>query len=548
MRRLSGTDVYGDYPVKKVVVKKTLVRQLVRFPQRPAEDEVLTYVPFAKDYAGCSTSFTEILLFTRKEHSNIVNFLKGTDICCRVVQGPPGCGKSTAVWTYLLGWAKSGKKFLWFNMKKSTLTMIDAGEVFPPTEVLLAELDTYVMSGVHTLVLDGLRNADIPTVEPMLKRAIRMNIDVILVASTQVSTKINVRSAGIKRGVKDKVRKLVVKGWTMKEYEAACEHDLFFNHVLGNLLPEGAERKDTYTPEERRELLRQKFYYAGHSARWMFDFTIAEVVKDIKDRLAECNDFSAMLDRNCTLMLADPTFESPLEPTQLTFISPLVARMLARYLDATAVKKLYDLTGVFGTPTIKGSALEIDFISSVRRGSLKDRVFNVVEPTTPEAERRLDDIPDNTYVTGPMIIFYKSGLKCDHPYAHTEGVWFVPESPYQGGFGLAQLRRLDDGALCLRAVNVTLNKDHDLKMQDVVTFLNSLNALRAARKPALPPIRRIELVMMLPKELALQARRPEAWVVEGEPSDRETRSQASAADPLPALTILRRVAGFIPNK
>lgn len=66
-------------------------------------------------------------------------------------------------------------------------------------------------------------------------------------------------------------------GWTMEEYEACCEDQAFFDSVKDKAFGSGAEFM------LREELLADKFYYAGHSARLMFRKTKAQAIDSIRD-------------------------------------------------------------------------------------------------------------------------------------------------------------------------------------------------------------------------------------------------------------------------
>jgi hypothetical protein len=105
----------------------------------------------------------------------------------------------------------------------------------------------------------------------------------------------------------------------------------------------------------------------------------------------------------------------------------------------------------------------------------------------------------------------------------------IPEVPSLGGFTAAQLFQGKDEHLFVRFVQVTAQLDHPIKIDFMRTFLNSLNDRRAALR--LEPINRIEVVVVLPKEVAAMAAPPALWRVRGMPSSGE-------------LHISMRVAGF----
>ena len=66
--------------------------------------------------------------------------------------------------------------------------------------------------------------------------------------------------------------------WVMAEYEESCESDQLWRQV-SHVFTTNASAQDT---EARRlELLHEKFAVAGHSARFMFQYTVREIVRKL---------------------------------------------------------------------------------------------------------------------------------------------------------------------------------------------------------------------------------------------------------------------------
>ncbi|KAG3119964.1 hypothetical protein PI125_g1575 [Phytophthora idaei] len=82
--------------------------------------------------------------------------------------------------------------------------------------------------------------------------------------------------------------------WTMDDYDTLMMNDEFFEHVKGKF----TDLNEPVTWEERKQLLEDKFFVVGGSARYMFESSVEnavveldkaiDVTDNIKDILAYC--------------------------------------------------------------------------------------------------------------------------------------------------------------------------------------------------------------------------------------------------------------------
>lgn len=66
--------------------------------------------------------------------------------------------------------------------------------------------------------------------------------------------------------------------WSLEEYQMACSHPAFFNSVKQFFTNENKELSN----DQRENLIRHKFYFAGSSSRWMFAWTFDEIQKFVE--------------------------------------------------------------------------------------------------------------------------------------------------------------------------------------------------------------------------------------------------------------------------
>jgi hypothetical protein len=518
----------------------------IGLPYKPGQDGHIDSLRYTKSCAGCSQS-SEALYFThRKESLGIYNFLEDNTAQPRVIQGPSGCGKSTAAWRYTVEQARKGESICWVNLKEWKATYFKDYHLHPPLRFapVVTVVEGLLTAGLQILVLDGLRDNTMQALSTLIEAAVEREVDLIIVSAQQLPLK----------GACGGMAVYSAKAWTMEEYVEACSHDLFFSQVLINLLPSGAVPQTTYGIEERRKLLECKWFFAGHSARWMFDRRDADIVAEIRASLERIDDFGFLFDcdpETCgrayreaqyTVMLTDPV-EDPLRgETKMTFTSPLVARMLSRRVGGAAIQKLHRLVSAHGNPSMERQALQIDYINSLYKQTQAGRVYYVNEtglggPT----DRALEPEPALTHphTSSQIIEFSRDALPEES--AHTQvGTWFVPKVWCECGFDAAQIREINLGELSLRVVQSRASEQHDLGIHGAVAFLQSLNALRAQREIPLLTIEHVEIVVMLPLEQASAMCAPGQWATTGWLAEHVTPPGAAPC----GATVVKRVAGF----
>jgi hypothetical protein len=524
-------------------------------------------LPYARKIAHCSKTFDELYIYQRVEMQTAVGALliKGEKFV--TIEGPPGCGKSTAAWYVALSFAKSGGSAIWLDIGRNEYVHLH-DELIEP--VRLFELTPFKenVKEVGALFVDGATAKNEELLRIVFSHVKFENTSVRVVSPLQMSSKL-LKMFGFWR---ERVR-----GWTLAEYHQACEDPEFFLRVLPNLLtkseeillapaptPGGAGTTvfNAYTAEQRGDLVRRKYGLAGHSARWMWDMDFADVQADITANIEAISDIQAMFNmspgekaasiRN-TLIQRDPNGD-PKVDDNLVFTSGFVARAIAAK-NPGWLPELHQLASRVGNAAMQSHAVEADFLYAARHGRLTNRVRYVQGPgdalpqVLEEEEtcggdemvelhpaptgRVVNERPDNTYsptLQNTWVSFYYDVLDPRRPNVarvHNAGTWMIPEVPNQGGFDAAQLCIPDGSAPYLRFVEITVQLNHSIKVDFMRTFLASLNTIRA--EAGLPDINHIEIVVILPDDIAVWHTAPSSWKLRGVPRTDNLNITASVA-------------------
>ena len=197
------------------------------------------------------------------------------------VYGPPGIGKSSATFSWLdqvcsslhtqALWidCQSAEKACWLvdgtREQQGSRCSIEAKHAVPTSEE--------DASGCCAVVFDGVRKKMLengPLAHLMFSIA-RIGVATLVVSSEGVR---------LPAGQSNDVAKLghFVPSWTMEEYSAACNNDVFWRNTWHYF--EGASASDN--ADRRTEIVGSKFEVAGHSARFMFHQTSFLVMEALR--------------------------------------------------------------------------------------------------------------------------------------------------------------------------------------------------------------------------------------------------------------------------
>ena len=203
--------------------------------------------------------------------SNLNKIMNGIKI-----DGPPGVGKSTTVWLWVCNQVKYNNKVesvLWVHLDSRVkivhIRKTGFFKVFPKKD----NYSDYIFKASDDIVvIDGVTHANLSFESDMIA-GFEKNKRRKMVSVSSMSTLTNpdhYSQIGISF--------FTAMPWSLDEYYEATKDDLFYEKVKSKLLIDGSDDTGEIS---RTTLVEQKYYYAGCSARWMFQKNIDEVRFDI---------------------------------------------------------------------------------------------------------------------------------------------------------------------------------------------------------------------------------------------------------------------------
>jgi hypothetical protein len=495
-------------------------------PAEVTSDGLLVEVTRTEFQARCSKSNDKLVAYLRREVIRVTLALDDRTHRQKVLQGPPGCGKSVAAWFYALKQVDLGVSVCWVDVRRWVVMHMKNGVRCTPRHIDDDELNSNLYA--ELLILDEVAGTHDTGLHTILRIAALRNTNLIVVPSSQY--------AGMD------YHEVRMKAWTLEEYKEAFAFDIFYDQVRGNLVVETVQNPTHYSKDE---LIENKFAVAGHCARWMFDMTTTEVLKIIRKTMRKLPSRELLnLDAGemSSLAIYALVIRDPVE-NKWTYTSKVVAREISRRAFDAKTGKLHSTAHSLGAASMVVQAVEIDFLASILNGTLAWRARYIAEPTqllpvatTFPVGREFEAVADTTFSPGHCLFsdFYHSVLDEDPGlFFNVVGAWMIPEVPGLGGFDCVQLCQRASGTLYLRFVQVALQADHPINMRCMHIFLESYNVHCDV------PITDIEVVIVLPRHLAQTATPPAQWNVVGDVPAIQTKAGASYL-----LTVTRRIAGF----
>ena len=279
---------------------------------------------------------------------DLLKKLKEGDFRGMRIFGPPGVGKSCLVWLWACDeFLTSKKKVLWVHLMPngpSTSVLMTGSKICKikdadPDYIKFSDADIIVVDGVTESVSHDVYSYSLFYWEEFQNRKC------IQVASTELL--LNDEDEAV-----NKIVHFEMPPWTQQEFIAACRDDEFYNHV--SCAFEGLRNETEY----REELILEKFFYAGCSARWMFKYTAAEVKMKIAKQFNRCSSFRALT--AVDLLWVGYPSEDGLGFSYF-FVSQYVARLALTWCGDAEIRLLYTSARLMQNPELLGWVVEMDF-------------------------------------------------------------------------------------------------------------------------------------------------------------------------------------------
>jgi hypothetical protein len=443
--------------------------------------------------AGLGLTNDEKLLFARDECVKLWSELDEIE-CGMILQGPPGVGKSTEVWAWACHQAIALKKsVLWVHVDEAMRPLC---AMLTPKSCSWNCLDSDQLrrlmktSDVDILIFDGYKSTD------KCKKAVSFLFPSVgALPQNRKGIVISSAAAGLNPlhfgALSRKIRDINFSPWALTSYFEACENKDFFEYVSGTF--EGIMDASQLTIAERVAYVKEKYYYAGASARWMFECSVREIIEMVERLLNKVDNFRSLLEgargpqaketSNHLLMMYRTSSQF-----QTFVVSQYVLKqLLSKSKDKTDIHSAYYLALVHENPAFLGWVVEFDFIQTL---------LNSVSP-----------------VGGNKLVLYENQQR-RNLWQVTSITSFDPLTPFEEPWDFNQYRRpikwnqggydavglvLVAGKRVLRFIRVTQGETHKLKLRFFSELAGMFQNATDSGTNAGRPIDGVEICIVLPR-------------------------------------------------
>jgi hypothetical protein len=391
------------------------------------------------------------------------------------VRGPPGTGKSTEVWAWALWMAKNKNlQVVWFHFdSRIHVKAVIDGAAGTITSTRDAEITNIKDSEGMILVVDGVTKSDDKQIHTSCaawqeKLSDRRFVTVSSVAIPVASEHLNVAE----------IFEFVVGSWTFEQYETACSDDTFYKIVEGNLqCPE-------VKVAEKKDLLLSKYYYAGGSARWMFQFNFAKWFSDFTKFFNKVDDYKQLFShiggdetifavnhiRGATVEVVDSFGGGVCQETAYFFISEYAMSQLAKKTPAVMhqfIVDSYNHAAKIKNPAYHGWIFEFDIDYKLQTAFAIGTNFKFVVTCSGGSEERAvtKTVP---FTSAEDLVPHIKDLHGTHV------LWAKPDLWCKKAFDFLCFFRNPDSTLNMVAANATVAAEHLVRLDEVNNYARIL--------------------------------------------------------------------------
>jgi hypothetical protein len=449
--------------------------------------------------AGLRILKDKLILFERKQVAELWNDLnsfltkKGVnEINEKVfsIYGSPGVGKSCEVWAWCLKIARQEQlDVLWVHVDKfAKATCIEKrGNDWNRCRATASELSVILEnSQANVLVFDGFECDDHVFCSCLLHLLPEKFPERKVVIVSSLGAGLQPKHLGVDLS---EFKQFEMDPWTLEQFLCACKSTAFFNSVIGcfdvdkSSPPPNSEMVET--------LVKQKFYFAGASARWMFQHTTDEIKGIIRVLLEQVRVSTSLMsfttglhssESNNHLLLKFRDEDGP----KTFFVSQCALDFaLRRWGSGTDIKYAYSLAEKHKNPAFLGWVVQFDFFDQIKLVASLTDGKNEIPVLSPS------ETSENWTVT--KVIDFDSKATVLNPNDWKVNHWMLPELWNQAGYDAACLVPRKDGELCLKIVQITKAQQHSLDLNAFSTLIQNVSAAIKSE------IRGMEVVFLMPR-------------------------------------------------
>ncbi|KAG7355017.1 hypothetical protein IV203_004373 [Nitzschia inconspicua] len=440
-----------------------------------------------------------------------------------LIDGVPGTGKSSTLWykicciaqdkvMFWLHFDREGKVESFLRLCGTNVTPLRIPTMDQLSKIILGTAE-YTMTGspqdllADVLVFDGVNHSNYGTIYEILKiwhnNGKWKDPPAERTGFITMSNKIQREHI---HNIKNSLYLLnyhTQHSWTLQEFENAL---LKPDRTGGSVLFE--QRKSVFeteweiesdnTKEGRRkrtwggqmklasaeDIVSQKYFTAGGSARWMLQLTTLEVEDEIKKALHESS------------AVFDDIFDAGVTNTMYGMVSERAAQLLAEETGRGGIKSLYSQAAKLQNPAFLGWVVEADYFQRCKsqKLALHARGSNVATAFLSTSTVAFDHAALKLLRARDDVNSMQVAIMNLVPTTKDELVACKPAAWNQGGYDVVQIEKDDTKAnsFHLRFGQVTKSKRHALKLKYFMEFAAFLEF-------ALLEISSIEIGFILPE-------------------------------------------------
>ncbi len=446
--------------------------------------------------AGLRVWEDTLMLFARKQVVELWNdldlFLTEMGLGEKKVfstHGSPGVGKSCAVWAWCLqiAWQKQ-LEVLWVHVDKLTkATCIQKrGNDWCTCRASPSELSLILENSPAKVVAFDGYEYDMPLYKICLPHLLSEKYpERKIVIVTSLGAGLQPKHLGLRF---EEFKQFEMEPWTLEQFLCACKSSAFFDSVRKYFDVDESRSPDAEMVEA---LVKQKYYIAGASARWMFQNSTRDVKEIIRGLLEEFCDYTSLMTFTVGLQSSKSNnhlllkFRDTGGPKTFFVSQYALDCALQRWGSGTDIKYAYSLAEKHKNPAFLGWVVQFDFFDQIKiaasltDGRNKIPVFAANETSEDWTVDKVIDFDSKALVLNP------DDWKVNH--------WMLPELWNQAGYDAACLVPRTDGKLCLKIVQITKAQQHSLDLNAFATLIQSVSKALKCEIPGM------EVVILMPK-------------------------------------------------
>eukprot|EP01124_Arcella_intermedia_P023763 TRINITY_DN3840_c0_g1_i2.p1 TRINITY_DN3840_c0_g1~~TRINITY_DN3840_c0_g1_i2.p1 ORF type:complete len:532 (-),score=112.87 TRINITY_DN3840_c0_g1_i2:47-1642(-) len=207
--------------------------------------------------------------------------------------------------------------------------------------------------------------------------------------------------------------------------------------------------------EIKKRCIKEKFYLAGHSARWMFFFNSAKVIEAIQLSFMTVNNCEDILSNsigpssNKAINTLITIFEDKNNIPYVTIVSQYVTKMMIDKSQPSFLTTATNFAERVKNGSLDGWIFQYDFLHSIEtRESI-----SVIKSTGSE---------ETWKISAKLYLPTLSTISTINKEQFQHNLWLIPTQTNFGGFDFLFFRRRQNG-WAMYALQLTVSNYHDLK-------------------------------------------------------------------------------------